>query len=345
MRANHSSLTYLRSRRALETMDPVCLSICLPTWDRLHLLKKQVRAIAECLDDTTELIIFDNCSDDGTWEFLGGFVENASTRIRCFRNPCNLGAEVNFLKALEASLGEWCWLIGDDDPFDFSHLPAFQQVLQRERPALLGLIAQADGKGFTRSMLSEEEFFSPRNIHLDHLFMQAGSIIASRQSILENLRFAYQNGIGSLHAHSFLFGPTLKNAGLMILVGPLFVPGSHTDIPPAMPRWSLLGGHLGAWQAALAIFGPARKDIVHARQRRLRQNTVVQLVIGNLYYGRTPLQGQHETVLALVGPAGKIKILSMFLAFKINRPLAEMLVARFFRKAVVLSCDPSAVSY
>ncbi len=93
------------------------LSICVPTYNRAHLLKIMLQAAlpqVKELSDLVELCISDNASPDNTAEV----VEQARKLgpLNYARNASNLGGTFNFVSvATRLARGEYVWLIGDDD--------------------------------------------------------------------------------------------------------------------------------------------------------------------------------------------------------------------------------------
>ncbi len=93
------------------------LSICIPTYNRSRLLESALLSLAPQISrfsDTVELIVSDNHSPDRTPDIIKR--AQAQCPIRSYRNTENIGAVRNMLKLVgEYAIGEYCWLIGDDD--------------------------------------------------------------------------------------------------------------------------------------------------------------------------------------------------------------------------------------
>lgn len=93
------------------------LSICVPTYNRAHLLEQMLRSLVpqvKAFSPEVELIVSDNCSPDNTREV----VEQASKwgPIRYHRNAQNEGAPWNILRLTnELAEGEFGWILPDDD--------------------------------------------------------------------------------------------------------------------------------------------------------------------------------------------------------------------------------------
>jgi len=93
------------------------LSICMPTYNRAHMLEQMLRSLmpqVKAFSPDVELIISDNCSTDNTPEV----VERAQAwgPIRYYRNAQNEGVARNILRLTnELANGEFAWIIPDDD--------------------------------------------------------------------------------------------------------------------------------------------------------------------------------------------------------------------------------------
>lgn len=91
------------------------LSICIPTYQRAEFLPQTLESIAAQWVNDIEVCVADNASTDGT----DGIVERFRSRlgaVRYFRWDTNQGADRNYLKSVEIASGEYCWILGSDDP-------------------------------------------------------------------------------------------------------------------------------------------------------------------------------------------------------------------------------------
>lgn len=93
---------------------PICLSFCIPTYNRANYIGETLDSIINQSDDSIEIVICDNASTDNTEEV----VRQAKLRfpnITYYRWPKNMGADLNYLKTVELAKGEFCWFLGSDD--------------------------------------------------------------------------------------------------------------------------------------------------------------------------------------------------------------------------------------
>ncbi len=91
------------------------LSICIPTFNRLHYLKEALGTIlpqAQRLG--VEVCVSDNHSTDGTGGYLTEMAERFSCLTYCVQNE-NVGLDRNMLAVIFMARGNYIFPIGDDD--------------------------------------------------------------------------------------------------------------------------------------------------------------------------------------------------------------------------------------
>jgi len=96
------------------------LGIKLITFNRADRLRKTLHAITSSPFGEFDIEVLDNCSTDNTEAVLTEFRERFSN-LRVFRHASNVGLGANILRAYERFDTDYCWLIGDDDNFDFQN--------------------------------------------------------------------------------------------------------------------------------------------------------------------------------------------------------------------------------
>jgi hypothetical protein len=91
------------------------LSICIPTYNRLTYLRVALESILPQLEaGSVELIVSDNCSTDGTPNYISELSSNFPS-FRYIIQDHNVGLERNMIAAILASKGKFILSIGDDD--------------------------------------------------------------------------------------------------------------------------------------------------------------------------------------------------------------------------------------
>ncbi len=94
------------------------LSICIPTFNRLLELKTNLRflidEVASNYNNDIEIIISDNCSADGTFEYLNE-LKSKYPFLVVSKNTDNIGMIPNWKKSISLAQGKFVWLLGSDD--------------------------------------------------------------------------------------------------------------------------------------------------------------------------------------------------------------------------------------
>ena len=96
-------------------MEPL-ISVYIPTYNRLELLKRAVQSVQNQTYKNFEIIIVDDNSSDGTQDFLVGLAK-VDSRIRYFFKDKNSGACVSRNIAINLAQGELITGLDDDDYF------------------------------------------------------------------------------------------------------------------------------------------------------------------------------------------------------------------------------------
>jgi abequosyltransferase len=100
-------------------METPQLSICIPTYNRGKYLGETISSIIRQVDPAeasrVEICISDNASTDDTESLVQKLQSKTPVRIVYSRNSKNLGADANYLRAVELASGDYCWYMGSDD--------------------------------------------------------------------------------------------------------------------------------------------------------------------------------------------------------------------------------------
>ncbi|MBV7389844.1 glycosyltransferase [Enterococcus sp. ALS3] len=89
------------------------ISVCMATYNGIHFIEAQLNSILPQLAETDELIISDDHSTDGTWDYLTKR-QQEDTRIQLHLNP-QKGLTKNFENAISRSQNELIFLSDQDD--------------------------------------------------------------------------------------------------------------------------------------------------------------------------------------------------------------------------------------
>lgn len=97
----------------------ICLSICIPTYNRLNKLKHLLEFIEkeQIFDNSnTEVIVSNNFSTDGTGEYLDSI--HGFENLYVYNQDKNLGLIGNIRYLQTIAKGKYIWFIGDDDKLE-----------------------------------------------------------------------------------------------------------------------------------------------------------------------------------------------------------------------------------
>jgi glycosyltransferase involved in cell wall biosynthesis len=116
----------------------VRVSVAIPVFNRHDLVAAAVQSALAQVVDGLEVVVIDNCSQDGTWELLQGLArETADPRLRCLRNASNLGLFGNFNRCAAEVRGEFALFLGSDDQLEPGFLAQALSLLDAEPAAAL----------------------------------------------------------------------------------------------------------------------------------------------------------------------------------------------------------------
>lgn len=91
------------------------ISICIPQFNRIELLKKNLAIISRQTYPDIEVIVSDDCSTDNTREEIEKIRQSYKYPVTYFRFDANQGYDRNYRKSLEIATGEYGIVLGNDD--------------------------------------------------------------------------------------------------------------------------------------------------------------------------------------------------------------------------------------
>lgn len=123
------------------------LSVIVPTYNRKEMLSDALKGILSQSLRDIEVIVVDDCSSDGTQDFMNSISDE---RVRYFRNENNAGPEINRIFGLNQARGKYVVFHDDDDyytDYEFFEkaLKIFAENAESEMPLA---IVCADGEVF-----------------------------------------------------------------------------------------------------------------------------------------------------------------------------------------------------
>lgn len=105
------------------------LTICIPTYNRLEYLKLLINDI-EKNKSKNEIIIVDNNSNDGTFEYFSKYETNLLFKI--IKNEKNIGFDENYYKCLEVAKTEYILILGDDERLKWGAINQIEKILEEK---------------------------------------------------------------------------------------------------------------------------------------------------------------------------------------------------------------------
>ncbi len=94
--------------------EKIILSICIATYNRAKYIGETLDSILVQMRPNIELVVVDGDSPDNTPEVMAQYVSRYPG-IRYYREPENSGIDKDYDKAVGYAVGEYCWLMTDDD--------------------------------------------------------------------------------------------------------------------------------------------------------------------------------------------------------------------------------------
>ncbi|WMJ90223.1 glycosyltransferase family 2 protein [Anaerocolumna sp. MB42-C2] len=116
--------------------DPVKVSVILPTYNRIHTLKRSIISVLNQGFTDYELLIIDDGSTDGTKEFIADIMDE---RIHYIKSPVNRGAANARNIGIRASKGKYIAFQDSDDEWLPDKLEK-QVVVMDEADMLTGMV-------------------------------------------------------------------------------------------------------------------------------------------------------------------------------------------------------------
>lgn len=114
------------------------ISVALITYNGSKFIKEQIDSILNQELAVNEIIIFDDCSTDNTWEILKEYQKNNSSIISINQNEKTLGYYTNIQKAIHKCIYEIICLADQDDIW-LNHKTAYLINFFNDNPKIAGV--------------------------------------------------------------------------------------------------------------------------------------------------------------------------------------------------------------
>lgn len=256
------------------------VSIGIPVYNGATHLRRTIESVLAQSFDAFELIISDNASTDGTWDICQEYAER-DKRIRCVRQPRNLGANPNFNILFEMSQGEFFKWTGHDDQLDHSFLERCVKALEASPDASIAYCGETYCDDEGNEVLRCDDPYSIDGLEPDVRFRQWMWDMDIKNQRRSDLVYGL---IRSSHLRTTrLFRDTLATNKLLILelvvTGPVEyiedvlvqrTPAPHRTIEQRMKRLSPTaqsGGMLPFWKLAFEFVKVAWNLDIESKRR------------------------------------------------------------------------------
>ncbi len=98
------------------------ISICIPQFNRIEYLIKSLDELQDQSYSDFEVVISDDCSQDDTTNQIKEYLKFSKYPITYFRFNQNQGYDRNLRKSLELAVGDYCFILGNDDTLSHRHV-------------------------------------------------------------------------------------------------------------------------------------------------------------------------------------------------------------------------------
>ncbi len=109
------------------------ISVIIPSYNRKEYLKKAIESVLKQTYQNKEIIIVDDCSNDGTEEYFTEKYKDDS-RIKFYKNKENLGAGASRKNGYDKSKGNYIIFMDDDDYYtNYSFFEKAIEILESKK--------------------------------------------------------------------------------------------------------------------------------------------------------------------------------------------------------------------
>ena len=162
------------------------ISVVIPAYNAEKTIEKAIQsAIAQSYSDI-EVIIVDDCSQDGTVKIVNAYAKKDS-RIKVFQNQTNRGAAFSRNRGVKEARGEWIAFLDSDDKWDLLKLEKQSDILKKNPSCPLCFTGSAfENKRGTRCsyMLSVPKQMNYHDLLKQNL-ISCSSVLVKKEALME----------------------------------------------------------------------------------------------------------------------------------------------------------------
>jgi len=116
------------------------IEVYIITYNRAEFLRKTLMYLKDSIVSNFKITILNNCSTDNTINTFEEFQREYDDRfqnLNLITHLFNVGASVNFMKAIELSTSNYTWVLCDDDRIDASDMSDVFEILKQDKVDLV----------------------------------------------------------------------------------------------------------------------------------------------------------------------------------------------------------------
>jgi glycosyltransferase involved in cell wall biosynthesis len=260
-------------------MSNAILDIAIPTYNRSSSLESLLDVIFPHLSDEVRVLIVDNASSDNTHSVC--LQAKANPYVQYYRNSANIGGAPNMLRCFELSDAAFCWLVGDDEALDLSHLKRLLAHLVRSKADAVHVCPSQNS--CTKLDGCVDIFFESENDFISEFYSFSDFQVMS--STLVRTEFAKKHLCAAYrlthlqHAYSYLAYRALTDGNGIELFGmSLFHDKPNSEIT----RWAVFPAYVDAIESMyMNVSEPLRKQAM-SREFLERKDALIYFTLRGL---------------------------------------------------------------
>lgn len=116
------------------------LSICIPTRNRSNTLFTNLKRICKYSNTNSqfiEVVIGDNSDKSSIKSVKEIFKDHSEIKFNYIYNSTNIGLARNYLNIVKNALGEFCWILGDDDFIKENSISTLLKIIDSKKYDLI----------------------------------------------------------------------------------------------------------------------------------------------------------------------------------------------------------------
>lgn len=132
------------------------VSVVMATYNGMNFLEEQLESIRKQTYSAEEVVIFDDCSTDGTYRYIENYIARNRLNWKLYQNQNNLGWQRNFMQGLEKTSNELIFFSDQDDIWHPSKIETMIKYMQENKS--INLLACGYKKIYADETINDEIF-------------------------------------------------------------------------------------------------------------------------------------------------------------------------------------------